>query len=58
MITVGYGDVTPVTTAERISVIVVTVISCGVFAYAVNSIGNIIKELDIEQVQFEVKFYS
>lgn len=50
MITVGYGDVTPVTTAERISVIVVTVISCGVFAYAVNSIGNIIKELDIEQV--------
>jgi len=42
MITVGYGDITPTTDSERVFVIVVTLLSCGVFAYSVNSIGTII----------------
>ena len=37
MITVGYGDIHPFT----IYVIIMTLISCGVFAYSVNTIGNI-----------------
>jgi voltage-gated potassium channel Kch len=36
MITIGYGDITPITTLERIFVILITLISCGVFAYSLN----------------------
>lgn len=39
MITVGYGDITPVSTNERIYVIFQTIISCGVFGYSVNKIS-------------------
>jgi len=42
MITVGYGDIVPSTDIERIFVIIITLLSCGVFAYSVNSIGSII----------------
>lgn len=42
MITLGYGDIVPVTTLEKMYVISVTFISCGVFAYSVNTIGSII----------------
>lgn len=45
MITVGYGDITPVNTQERLFVIVVMLISCGIFAYSLNSIGRILEEL-------------
>ena len=41
MITVGYGDIHPNTNLEKIYVIIMTLISCGVFAYAVNTIGSI-----------------
>lgn len=43
MITIGYGDITPITVYERSFVIFVTLISCGVFAYSVNQIGIILK---------------
>ena len=36
MITVGYGDIFPINVAEKLYVIFVTLISCGVFAYCVN----------------------
>lgn len=39
MITIGYGDIYPVTMYERGFVILITLISCGVFAYSVNQIG-------------------
>ena len=45
MITVGYGDITPITDVERVFVIVITLLSCGVFAYSVNSIGSIISAI-------------
>ncbi len=32
MITVGYGDIVPVSMEEKIYNIIVTLISCGVFA--------------------------
>lgn len=41
MITVGYGDLNPVSINERVFVIIITVISCGVFGYAINAIGSI-----------------
>jgi hypothetical protein len=45
MITVGYGDIYPVNDNERLFVILVTLLSCGVFAYSVNAIGNIISSM-------------
>lgn len=41
MITVGFGDIIPISIQEKTYVIFMTVISCGVFAYTVNTIGII-----------------
>lgn len=38
MITVGYGDIHPINTEERIFVIMVTLVSCCVFAFSMNEI--------------------
>ncbi|KAL4477441.1 hypothetical protein ABPG74_002591 [Tetrahymena malaccensis] len=45
MVTVGYGDIVPVTPAEKIYVIIMTLISAGVFAYSINTIGGIFGEI-------------
>lgn len=58
MITVGYGDVYPVTTIEKVFVIIVTLLSCGVFAYAVNAIGYIIQEMTKRGVDFRITMSS
>ena len=55
MITLGYGDIVPVTIFEKIYVIFVTFISCGVFAYSVNTIGNIITEMTRKSTDFKQK---
>ena len=55
MITVGYGDVTPANTLERCYAAVIMVLSCAVFAYSLNSVGNIITDLGREQLEFKRK---
>ena len=42
MVSVGYGDITPITMNERIFVIVAMLISSLIFAYIVNRIGSIV----------------
>ncbi len=42
MITVGYGDIAPVSANERVCVMVCMLFSCVMFAYIVGSIGNLI----------------
>ena len=42
MITVGYGDYAPKTEDEMILCIFTMLCTCGVFAYALNSINGII----------------
>ena len=37
MVTVGYGDITPKSTIEKLYATFMTILSCGVFAYAVNT---------------------
>ena len=44
MVTVGYGDILPVNPYEMILCVFTMMIACGVFAYAVNSIGEILKD--------------
>ncbi|EWS72750.1 cyclic nucleotide-binding domain protein (macronuclear) [Tetrahymena thermophila SB210] len=43
MTTIGYGDITPQSDLEMLTVIFVALISCGVFGYSINSIENIFK---------------
>jgi len=45
--TVGYGDISPQTTKERLYGIIMALISCGIFAYAVNTIGSIISSIEM-----------
>lgn len=45
MITVGYGDILPITSAEKLYVIFITLIGAGVFAYSINTIGAIFGEI-------------
>lgn len=39
MITVGYGDINPQNNIEIVFCNIAMMISCGVFAYSVNSVG-------------------
>ncbi|EGR27295.1 hypothetical protein IMG5_198870 [Ichthyophthirius multifiliis] len=55
MITVGYGDFTPQTLYEKITVIIITLFSCGVFAYSLNSIGSIVQEFTKEKQALKTK---
>lgn len=41
MCKVGYGDISPVTDFERIVVLITVIVGCGVYAYAINTIGSI-----------------
>lgn len=42
MSAVGYGEIVPVTKDERTYAMAAMIMSCGIFAYTVNSIGNIV----------------
>jgi hypothetical protein len=56
MITVGYGDIKPINTFERLFSIGLTLISCGMFAYAINRIANIFEEMRQRDKSFKIKF--
>jgi hypothetical protein len=40
-ITVGYGDILPVTNPEKILCILTMIVACGVFGFVMNSVGVI-----------------
>jgi len=46
MITVGYGDICPVTQLEMVISILTMLFACGVYAYSLNAIGSIFEELN------------
>lgn len=45
MVTVGYGDITPKTTLELFFGIISILFSCGMFAFSLNKIGQILSEI-------------
>ncbi|KAL4494237.1 hypothetical protein ABPG73_018756 [Tetrahymena malaccensis] len=52
MTTIGYGDITAKTTQERLVMIFFTLISCGIFGYIINSIGNILADIKQKSDQY------
>ena len=52
---VGYGELTPATANERIVTTIMMMTSCGIFAYTVNSIGNIVSRFNRIAVSFREK---
>ncbi|EGR29699.1 hypothetical protein IMG5_150420 [Ichthyophthirius multifiliis] len=58
MITVGFGDITPVATNEKLFVIVETLGGSLLFAYTVNTVGSIFQELAQKESDFNKKKYE
>lgn len=53
MITIGFGDIYPVNTSERIFVILMCLFTCGIFAYSLNRIGDIIQNIQKKHKEFK-----
>ena len=53
MLTVGYGDITPVNIGEKIYVVLAMLISISVFGYTMNRIGSIFESLSLIDMQTE-----
>lgn len=57
MVTVGYGDIFPTTSTERLFNILIMIISSLVFAYIVNAVGQILSEIHNSKREIEHKKY-
>jgi hypothetical protein len=53
MSTVGYGDIVPVNTAERIFAISAMVSACGMFAMIIGSMQNVLSKFGEERLEFD-----
>lgn len=53
MVTVGYGDIYPVTSLEKCWSIGIIILSCGVFAYFMNTIGSILNNFNSEEIKID-----
>ena len=58
MITVGYGDITPITTLERIYCVVCMLLACAVFGYVMNRVGNIFSSLAQTSQEFKYTYIN
>jgi len=43
MTTVGFGDIVPATNYEKCFVILVMLLACGIFAYSMNTMGQVLQ---------------
>jgi hypothetical protein len=53
MITVGYGDVVPLTVPEKLYTIFCMLIACGVFGYTMNRVGTIFQSFEENSMEFK-----
>ena len=53
MITIGFGDITPISNVEKIYVILMSFIASGLFAYAVNTIGSIFSDIEEKNASYK-----
>ncbi|EAR91049.2 cyclic nucleotide-binding domain protein (macronuclear) [Tetrahymena thermophila SB210] len=55
MTTIGYGDIYPRNNKEKIFLAIITILSCCIFGYTMNSIGQILADTSKESRQFKIK---
>ncbi|KAL4462115.1 hypothetical protein ABPG74_000960 [Tetrahymena malaccensis] len=55
MTTIGYGDIYPRNNKERLFLAIITILSCCIFGYTMNSIGQILADTSKESRQFKIK---
>lgn len=53
MTTVGYGDILPENTMEYFVCILIMLISCGFFAYSLNTITHMLSDLNKSKVEYK-----
>ena len=53
MVTVGYGDIHPVTTAERIITMCNMIVSSAVYAYIINEISTMVRMYNTLATKYE-----
>lgn len=53
MVTVGYGDISPRNPIEKAFAVVIIILACGFFAYALNSVGQILNEMNRMEDEFK-----
>ena len=58
MITVGFGDVVPVTNDEKIFTIFAMLVACVIFAYSMNTMGNALSEMNYMSDEFKKEMNS
>lgn len=58
MATVGYGDIVPITQNEIIFALIALLISCGMFAYTVGSIGVLVSKYTEDERDYREKCVS
>lgn len=51
-VTIGYGDITPTTNAEKIYILIIALISSVAFGYVMSSVSQILQDLNKKQKQF------
>ena len=53
MLTVGYGDLSPVNSVEFLVIVVIQILGVVIFAYVVNEIGSTLSELRKNELSLE-----
>ena len=53
MVTVGYGDITPVTPIERVITMINMLVAAGMYAYIINEIGQTVAKYNILAAKYE-----
>ena len=57
MVTVGYGDITPISMYEKIFTIIMTIFSSANFGYILNVIGQIFSEINLREASIMKEKY-
>lgn len=53
MVTVGYGDITPRNTIERIITIFTMLVASGVYAYIINEVSTLVRMYNLLASKYE-----
>ncbi|EAR85991.2 cyclic nucleotide-binding domain protein (macronuclear) [Tetrahymena thermophila SB210] len=55
IITIGYGDITPIHYLEKLFIVFMAFLSCVNFGYALNQIGALIQEINQRKQQYRIQ---